>query len=291
MELLSVAITGLAVGSVYALIALAINVVFAARRVVNFGQGDLVMFAGLLSVSLIVTWHWPYFLGLAGAVILTALLAVAIERIAIRPLPREESSIAWILSIVAVAIITSNAGQLIFGAETRPFPSLFESAHVELGSVRLDPNQLTAIGATALFLVLFHYALNRTLHGKALKAAARDPDMAMMLGIQVSRYIAAAFAIAGLMATLASFLIGPLTFVNANFGFSLGIKGFAAAALGGLGTLGGAVIGGLVLGLAETVSSTYLSSDFKDLITLSILYFILIFRPTGLVGEAQVVKV
>ena len=291
MELLSVAITGLALGSVYALIALAINVVFAARRVVNFGQGDLVMFAGLLSVSLIVTWHWPYFLGLAGAVTLIALLAVVIERVAIRPLPREESSIAWILSIVAVAIITSNAGQLIFGAETRPFPSLFEYAHIEFGSIRLDPNQLTAIGATALFLLLFHYALNRTLHGKALKAAARDPDMAMMLGIQVSRYIAAAFAIAGLMATLASFLIGPLTFVNANFGFSLGIKGFAAAALGGLGTLGGAVIGGLVLGLAETVSSTYVSSDLKDLITLSILYFILIFRPTGLVGEAQVIKV
>ena len=268
MELLSVAITGLALGSVYALIALAINVVFAARRVVNFGQGDLVMFAGLLSVSLIVTWHWPYFLGLAGAVILIALLAVVIERVAIRPLPREESSIAWILSIVAVAIITSNAGQLIFGAETRPFPSLFEDAHIEFGSIRLDPNQLTAIGATAIFLLLFHYALNRTLHGKALKAAARDPDMAMMLGIQVSRYIAAAFAIAGLMATLASFLIGPLTFVNANFGFSLGIKGFAAAALGGLGTLGGAVIGGLVLGLAETVSSTYVSSDLKDLITL-----------------------
>jgi branched-chain amino acid transport system permease protein len=291
MELLSVTVTGLSVGSVYALIALAINVVFAARRVVNFGQGDLVMFAGLLSVSLITSWQWPYFLGLFGAVILIALLAVVIERIAIRPLPREESSISWILSIVAVAIITSNAGQLIFGAETRPFPTLFENPHFEIDGVRFDPNQVTAIGATAVFLLLFHFALNRTLHGKALKAAARDPDMAMMLGIKVSRYIAGAFALAGVMATLASFLIGPLTFVNANFGFSLGIKGFAAAALGGLGTLPGAVIGGLLLGLAEIFSSTYLSSDLKDVITLSILYFILVFRPTGLVGETQVVKV
>lgn len=291
MELLSVAITGFAVGSVYALIALAINVVFAARRVVNFGQGDLVMFAGLLSISLIVTWHFPYFAGLAAAIILIGLLAVIIERIAIRPLPREESSVAWILSIVAVAIITANAGQLIFGAETRPFPTLFENPHIEFGSIRLDPNQLVAIAATAVFLLLFHLVLNRTLHGKALKAAARDPDMAMMLGINVSHYIAAAFAIAGLMATIASFLIGPLTFINANFGFSLGIKGFAAAALGGLGTLPGAVIGGLLLGVAETLSSTYLSSDFKEIITLSILYFILVFRPTGLVGESYVVKV
>lgn len=291
MELLSVVITGMAVGSVYALIALAINVIYSARRVVNFGQGDLVMFAGLLSVTLIASWGWPYFLGLFGAMTLIALLAIVIERVAIRPLPREESSIAWILSIVAVAIITSNAGQLIFGAETRPFPSLFENPHVDVMGLRLDPNQLTAIGAAALFLILFHLALNRTLHGKALKAAARDADMAMMLGIHVSQYIAAAFAIAGVMATLASFLIGPLTFVNANFGFSLGIKGFAAAALGGLGTLGGAVIGGLVLGLAETLSSAYIGSDAKDIITLSILYFILIFRPTGLVGEAQVVKV
>lgn len=291
MELLSVFITGLAVGSVYALIALAINVIFAARRVVNFGQGDLVMFAGLLSVSLIVTWHFPYFIGLIAAVVAIGLLAVVIERIAIRPLPREESSIAWILSVVAVAIITSNAGQLIFGAETRPFPTLFENPHIEFDGIRLDPNQLIAIGATAAFLLLFHFILNRTLHGKALKAAARDSDMAMMLGINVSRYIAAAFAVAGLMATLASFLIGPLTFINANFGFSLGIKGFAAAALGGLGTLPGALIGGLLLGLAETFSSTYLSSDFKEVITLSILYFILIFRPTGLIGEAHVVKV
>jgi len=291
MELLSVAVTGLAVGSVYALIALAINVVFAARRIVNFAQGDLVMFAGLLSISLITAWHWPYFLGLIGAAVAIAVLAVLIERIAIRPLPREESSISWILSIVAVAVIASNAGQLIFGAETRPFPPLFENPHVEIGGIRLDPSQLTAIGATAAFLLLFHLALNRTLHGKALKAAARDPDMAMMLGIRVSRYIAIAFALAGVMATLASFLIGPLTFINANFGFSLGIKGFAAAALGGLGTLPGAVIGGLLLGLAETFSSTYLSSDLKDIITLSILYGILVFRPTGLVGETNIVKV
>jgi branched-chain amino acid transport system permease protein len=291
MEIISIVITGLAVGSVYALIALAINIVFSARRVVNFGQGDLVMLSGLLGVALIAGWGWPYFLGLLGSMVVIALVAIIIERVAIRPLPREESSIAWVLSIVAVAIITSNAGQLIFGAETRTFPSIFGDMHFDAAGLRFDPNQLLAIGATAVFLLLFQFLLNNTLHGKALKAAARDADMAMLLGINVSRYIAGGFAIAGVTAVIASFLIGPLTFINANFGFALGIKGFAAAALGGLGTLGGAVLGGLILGLAETLSSAYLGSDVKDIIVLSVLYLVLIFRPTGLVGEANIAKV
>lgn len=291
MEIVAILVTGLAVGSVYALIALAINIIYSARRVVNFGQGDLVMFSGLFAVMLVAGWQWPYFLGLIATMMVVAAIAVVIERIAIRPLPRDESNIAWILSIVAVAIITSNAGQLIFGAETRMFPSLFGDIQFDVGTLRIDPNQILAIGATAVFVLVFHLVLNRTLHGKALKAAARDADTAMLLGINVGHYIAAAFAVAGAMATLAAFLIGPLTFVNANFGFSLGIKGFAAAALGGLGTLGGAVIGGLILGLAETLSSAFIGSDYKDIIVLSVLYLILIFRPMGLVGEVHVAKV
>jgi len=291
MNVITILITGLAVGSVYALIALAINIVYSARRVVNFAQGDLVMFAGLLAVALIAGWQVPFLIGLLATMVFVAVLAVAIERIAIRPLPRDESNISWILSIVAVAIITSNAGQLIFGAETRMFPSLFGDTPLVMGDMRFDPNQLLAIGAAAVFVALFHFGLNRTLHGKAMKAAARDADMAMLLGINVGQYIGAGFAIAGMIATLAAFLIGPLTFINANFGFALGIKGFAAAALGGLGTLPGAVVGGLILGLTETFSTTFIGSDFKDIMVLSMLYLILIFRPRGLVGETHVAKV
>ena len=124
-----------------------------------------------------------------------------------------------------------------------------------------------------------------------MKAAARDPEMAAMVGIGVQRYIAVAFATAGAMAAVTSFLVGPMTFVTPELGFSLGIKGFAAAAPGWAGTFGGAVAGGAILGLAETLSGAYLGSAVRDSVSLVILCIILVFRPTGLVGEVRVLKV
>ena len=291
MAVLSLLLSGIAVGCIYALVALAINLVFAARKVVNFAQGDLVMLAGLFGVWLIAKWGLPYFAGLLGACLLVALLALLMERVALRGLPRDEGNLAWILSIVAVSIITSNAAQLIFGTDTRSIPSLLPAAPLRFGAVAVAPDQLAAIGATLCLFAIFHVGLNRTVHGKALKAAARDPDMALLLGIEVRRYIAASFALAGVLAACASFLIGPLTFVNAAFGFSLGIKGFAAAALGGLGTFGGAVLGGLVIGITEALASFYLGDSVKDGMSLALLCVILLFRPMGLVGEIRVVKV
>jgi len=291
VEVASFVILGLAIGSVYALMALAINVVFSARRVINFAQGDLTMFIGLLAVTFISSWRVPYGLALIGAAMVAAVIALAIERLAVRPLPADENSITWILSMVAVAIVISNASQLIFGTDPREFPSLFSGRPIVVAGIRTAPDQLIAIAFTAIFMVGFHYVQNHTIHGKAMKAAARDADMAAMLGIGVKRYIAVAFATSGAMAAVASFLVGPMTFVTPDLGFSLGIKGFAAAALGGLGTFGGAVAGGLILGVAETLSAAYLGSAVRDSVSLIILCIILVFRPTGLVGEVRVLKV
>jgi branched-chain amino acid transport system permease protein len=290
-ELASLTIAGLAIGSVYALMALAINVVFSARRVVNFAQGDLAMLAGLIGVTLISAWGFPYFLSLIGTAGLAAVIALAIERLAVRPLPPDETNITWILSMVAVAIILSNASQLIFGTDPMAFPSLFSGRPIEFAGIRAAPEQLVAIVFAAIFMTGFSVIQNHTILGKAMKAAARDPDMAAMVGIGVQRYIAVAFATAGAMAAVTSFLVGPMTFVTPELGFSLGIKGFAAAALGGLGTFGGAVAGGAILGLAETLSGAYLGSAVRDSVSLVILCIILVFRPTGLVGEVRVLKV
>jgi len=290
-EIASLSIHGLAIGSVYALMALAINVLFAARRVVNFAQGDLTMLAGLIAVALISRWGLPYFATLAVTVVLAAGLALVIERVAIRPLPVEEHNISWILAMVAVAIIIANASQLIFGTDPFDFPTLFSPQPIEFAGVRTGPERLLAIAFTAVFMIGFQLIQNHTIHGKAMKAAARDADMAAMLGISVKRYVAAAFATSGAVAAVAAFLVGPMTFVTPDLGFSLGIKGFAAAALGGLGTFGGAVAGGLILGLVETLSGAYLGSIVKDSVSLIILCLILVFRPTGLVGEVRVVKV
>ncbi|MGE0735026.1 MAG: branched-chain amino acid ABC transporter permease [Alphaproteobacteria bacterium] len=290
MQFVSILIAGIAIGSVYSLMALAINIVFSARRVVNFAQGDIVMLAGLVGVTLISAWAVPYILGLLIVCIATAALAVLIERVAIRSMATDESSIAWILSIVSVAIILSNAATLGFGTEPRPFPSLVSSRPIDVAGARIVPDHLaTIVGAIALMLI-FNLLQERTIHGKAMRAAARDPAMASMLGIPIKAYIVGAFAVSGVMAAMAGFLVGPLTFVSAQLGFALGIKGFAAAALGGLGSFRGAVVGGILLGVAETLSATYLGSSVKNSVSLVALCLILIFRPTGLFGESPVKK-
>lgn len=290
MELVSVVVAGIAMGSIYALMALAINIVFAARRIVNFAQGDLTMMAGFVGIYLVASWKFPYFLGLGGAAIFGAVVAMVIERVAVRPLPRSEASISWILSILAVAIILSNASLLVFGTDPQKLPPLLVGGSIQIGGLRVLSEQLVMIAASGVVMVGFHLLQNHTIHGKAMKATARDPDMAALLGIEVRRYIAGAFALSGAMAALGAFLIGPVIFVSAALGFSLGIKGFAAAALGGLGTFRGAVAGGLLLGVAEALASRYVGSSSKDSVALLVLSLILIFRPTGILGEAQIVK-
>jgi branched-chain amino acid transport system permease protein len=290
-EIASVSIAGTAIGSVYALMALAINVIFAARRVVNFAQGELAMLAGLIGVSLMTSFNLFYFGALILAASAAAIVALAIERIVVRPLSTSDHDITWILSIVSVSIILSNALLLIFGTDSQRFPTLVSSSTVTIAGIRFVPDQLVAIGATIIAMTTLALIQDRTIVGRAMKAVSRDPEMASMLGIGVNRYVGAAFALAGGMAGLTAFLVGPLTFVSAQFGFTLTIKGFAAAALGGLGTFRGAVVGGFVLGLTETFVSTYVGSGLKDIVSLVALSMILIFRPRGLVGEPQIVKV
>ena len=289
-NILPVLIAGLAVGSVYGLMALAVNVTFAARRVVNFAHGDVTMFGGLVAVAAITEWQLPYLFGVLLAIMVTVVLAMAIERVAIRPLPRDEEGIAWILSILAVSIILSNASLLIFGPEPKLFPSLFSDRPLRVADVALVPDQIATIVAASIFMILFHFVQNRTMHGKALKAVARDPVMASLLGISLNRYIGAAVALSGGMAAIAAILVGPMTFVSSQLGFVLGIKGFASATLGGLGTFRGAVAGGLLLGVIEALTALYGGSAYKDSISLVILGVILVLRPAGLLGKVQVAK-
>jgi branched-chain amino acid transport system permease protein len=290
-EIASIAIAGTAIGSVYALMALAINVIFAARRIVNFAQGELVMLAGLCGITLMTSFNWFYLGAFIVAGAAAAVTALAVERLAVRPLSTSEHDIAWILSMVAASIILSNILLLIFSTDAQRFPSLVGSRALTFAGVRYVPDQLIAIGGAMITMLVLALVQERTMIGKAMKAVSRDAEMASMLGISVNRYIGGAFALAGGMAGLTAFLVGPLTFVSAQLGFSLTIKGFAAAALGGLGTFRGAILGGLVLGLTETFVSTYASSDLKDIVSLIALCVILVFRPYGLLGEPQIVKV
>jgi branched-chain amino acid transport system permease protein len=290
MSLGSLLIGGVAIGCIYALIALAINVVFSARRIVNFAQGDVAMLSGLVVASLVSYWALPYVVGVLLAAFIAACVGIAVERIALRPLGNDETNIAWILAVFAVAILLSNGMVLGFGTEPRQIPSIASMRPQTIAGLQIVPDQLVAIVGSLLCMYFFHLLQTRTLYGKALRAASRDPDMAALLGIPVGRFIMGAFAVSGVMATLAGMLIGPLTFVSPQLGFMLGIKGFAAAALGGLGSFRGAMVGGVILGVAETIGAAYIGSGIKESVALLILCLILVFRPTGLFGEQRLVK-
>ena len=279
MEFLAALVAGLTVGSIYALMAVSINIVFAARRVVNFALGDQAMLAGLVAASLIASFSWPYFVGLLVVVVLAALIGIAIERLAMRPLSNDENSISWILSILAVALILGNVAQIFYGTDPRRMPALIAGEVTRIGSVPIFAEQLIIIGAAGLCMMAFHLLQTHTRHGKAMQAVAQDPAMASLLGIHVQRYIAGAFALSGILAAVAAVLIGPLTFVGAALGFTLGIKGFAAAALGGL-----------LLGIGETFAALYISSASKDSVALLALAALLILRPAGLLGQARITK-
>lgn len=290
MNLGSLLIGGVAIGCIYALIALAINVVFSARRIINFAQGDVAMLAGLVTASMVSSFAWPYLLGVIAAALAAAMVAVLVERLALRPLGNDESSVAWILSIFAVTILLSNGMVLAFGTEPRQLASLASVRPQTVAGLQIVPDQIVAIVGSLLCMLVFHVLQTRTLYGKALRAASRDPDMAALLGIPVRRFVVAAFALSGVMATLAGILIGPLTFVSPQLGFMLGIKGFAAAALGGLGSFRGAMVGGVILGVSETIAAAFIGSGVKESVALLVLCLILVFRPTGLFGEQRVIK-
>ena len=189
MNIGSLILSGIAIGCIYALMALAINVVFSAQRIVNFAQGDITMMSGLVAASLITAWAWPYWAAAIGAAVVAAMLGVLIERVALRPLGSDETSIAWILSIFAVAILLSNGMVLMFGTEPRQLPSLASARPYSLGDLQIVPDQLVAIAGTVLFMVLFHLLQTRTLYGKALRACSRDPQMAAMLGMCPNRSV------------------------------------------------------------------------------------------------------
>lgn len=279
-------------GCIYALMALAMSVIFAVRRVVNFAHGDLVMLAGLAGFTALTTWGWPYMAGLGAVAALIATLAVIIERVAVRPLPVAESNISWIMSTLAAAIILENGAQLLWGTEPKPFPPLFgTAAPIRIAGTDIIPQDLATVVVAAGLMIGFHHLQHHTKQGKAMKAAAKDPQMAALLGINVQRMIAGAFAVSGILAAVAGFLISPMTFATADLGFMLGMKGFAAAALGGLGSSTGAMAGGLVLGLSESLAGGYLGSGARDVIALLLLIAILLFRPTGLAGEVRIDKV
>jgi branched-chain amino acid transport system permease protein len=296
-------INGITLGSIYGLIAIGYTMVFGIIGMVNFAHGDVFMvsaFIALVAFLIVTVWLGISSIVLALAIVLvvamvlTSVLNWAIERFAYRPL-RGSFRLAPLISAIGMSIFLSNFVQVAQGPRVKSIPPLVTGEYVLFGTsyqVTLSNKQIIIWVVTALLLAAFWYVVSRTSLGRAQRACEQDQKMAALLGINVDRTIAITFimgaALAAVAGTLYLMYYGVISFAD---GFTPGVKAFTAAVLGGIGSLPGAVLGGLLIGLIETFWSAYFTTDYKDVAAFSILAIALIFLPQGILGRPDVEKV
>ena len=297
-------VNGITTGALYALVALGFTMVYGVLKLLNFAHGDLYMvgayvgffviqwFGGPKSVSIPVPLLLVIMFVLAA--LLVGGLGVAMERFAYRPL-RNAPRIAPLITAIGVSFFLENSALLLFGAQYRVYNTsefISLSSGIQIGSVTIDSVQILVLVLAALLTVGLRLLVNRTTLGKQMRAVAADREAAEMLGINVNFTIAATFFIGGALAGVAG-VMGGLLFnqVTPTIGFIAGLKAFTAAVVGGIGSIPGAVLGGLLLGVAESFITGYISSTYTNLLVFLLLIAVMLVRPSGLLGRAQLQKV
>lgn len=278
-------ISGLITGNTYALIALGLSLIFGVADLINFAHGSVFAIGAMLGWYLLSELNWPFGFALAGVIVATALLGVIIERVAVRPL-MNAPRIAPLLSTVAIALILDRTSELVFTPETRLFPSVIPHGNFSIGGIRFGFLDLTIFVVSVVAVAALWGLLKYTRLGRALRATAQDRDAARQMGVNVGTIQSLAFAISSALAGIGGVLVGMYyRNVEPNMSFNAGIEGFAAAALGGLGSLPGAVVGGLLLGVVESFGVSTFGGATRQFIAFAVLIAVFWFRPGGIFGS------
>jgi len=275
-------LSGLTVGAIYALVALGFSIIYNASHVINFAQGEFVMIGGMATVSLAGA-GLPLPLAALGAVALAALIGMALARFAVQP-ARGASVVTLIIITIGAAILLRGLASIVWDKRIHALPAFSGDQPINVAGATLAPQSLWVIGVTALAVAALWGFFNRTLTGKAILAVSHNRLAAQLVGISVQRVLLVSFALSAALGALAGILIGPITFTSWDVGLLLGLKGFAAAILGGMGSGPGAVVGGLTLGLLESLGAGYVSSAYKDAIAFIVMLAVLMLMPGGLLG-------
>jgi len=288
-------INGITLGGIYALIALGYTMVYGIIQLINFAHGEFFAAGGYMGVILLsflasrgfITTH-PW-LCLGGSLLLAmlycAMLAMAVEKVAYKPL-RHASRLAVLLSALGMSIFLQNGLMLTQGVFDKPYPSIYSQGGFEFGNIVVSYLQIIILGVTIVLLILLNILVYKTRIGKAMRATAQDKIMTSLLGISSNRIISITFALGAGMAAAAGIMVGLYYgSVRYDMGFVPGIKAFAAAVLGGIGNVTGAMIGGLIIGMVEIFGAGYISGQYKDVFAFIILIGVLYFMPTGIMGE------
>jgi branched-chain amino acid transport system permease protein len=287
--LLHVVVSGLATGSVYALMALALVIVYNATRTLNFAQGEMLMVSAFIAWTAYRTLALPLPLAVVVAVVASALLGLALERFVIR---RAIGATHWDVLIITVglSLVLRAVAGILWTNDEFPFPSFFSTRPVVLGPVRVVPVSLGIAGASLVLMLALYLLFTRTRLGRAMRAVAQNPRAARLVGISVERVYSASWALAAVVGAVAGVLIAPVVFLSTKMGLIV-ISGFTAAVIGGFGSMPGAVLGGMLLGVIENLAPLYLPSGIRYAVPFLLLIGILMVRPAGLLGRVRVRKV
>lgn len=284
MAFLSYLIGGLGLGSVYAIIALGYSMVYGIAKMLNFAHGDIIMIGAFAAYFALGSYNMPALVAVLFSVIVCTVLGVVIERLAYKPL-RQASSLSVLITAIGVSYFLQNAAMLLWGTDTKIFPTLI-SGSLQLGALSIPWLTLITIGTCVLIMIVLTLFINRTKTGRAMRACSEDKGASSLMGINVNKIISITFAIgSGLAAIAAVLLCATYPSVYPTLGSMPGIKAFTAAVFGGIGSIPGAFLGGLLLGVIENLSKAYISAQLSDAIVFGVLIVVLLIKPTGLLGK------
>lgn len=278
-------ISGLSLGSIYALIALGYTMVYGIAKMLNFAHGDIIMVGAYAGIVAVFSLGMPPAIAIVISIVVCSLLGMLIERLAYKPL-RQAAPLAVLITAIGVSYLLQNVALLIFGSEQKAFPTLFQIPTIYLGEVMIDGITLVTLAVTAVIMIGLTLFINKTKMGKAMRAVSEDKEAAGLMGISTNRTITITFAIGSALAAVASIFYGATyIYIKPTTGAMPGIKAFTAAVFGGIGSIPGAMLGGIVLGLIEQFSKAYISTLWADAIVFAVLVVVLVVKPTGLLGK------
>ncbi|WP_035052000.1 branched-chain amino acid ABC transporter permease [Carnobacterium pleistocenium] len=278
-------INGLSLGSIYALIALGYTMVYGIIKLINFAHGDIYMVGAFVGYTAINTLNLSFFPALILSMVFCAVLGVAIERIAYKPL-RNATRVAALITAIGMSYLLQNGMIYLVGSETRAFPQVIENRVYEFMGLQVSQTQIMIFATTIILMLALQVIVQKTKMGKAMRAVSTDADAARLMGINVDNVISFTFALGSSLAGAAGVLVGLYyNSIEPMMGYAPGLKAFIAAVLGGIGIIPGAMFGGFAIGIIETLVSGYGGSLIKDAVVYLILIIILIFKPSGLLGK------
>lgn len=296
--LLQLVVSGIAVGMIYGVIAFSYQLTFVTSKTLNFGQGEALMLGALVGLTTInfligqALGNWlAYLLMLPVVFVFGMAQGTVVEWLGVRRAVEAKSEAGWIMATIALGIIFRNLAENIWGRDALRFPSPLPEAALSIGPIRVQPMEIAIVlGALAMMLAVEVFN-RRTIYGKAVVATANDKDAADLMGINTRLVITFSYALSSTTAALAGVLIAPVTLTGATMGAALGLKAFAVAIIGGLSSGMGVIVGGLILGITETLTGYYISTGYKDVPGLVLLLLVLSLKPSGLFGRAAIKKV